>query len=267
MAATMVNTKIESKTINYKHFNRYTRMLKSSRRKYLALNDCIYFGEKYIRPYMEGWNSNTCQFHYEMIEALEAYEFLQVHVPYDHAKTTWISIVYPLWLITRDVSTQILLVSATPKLVQECLSVISWHLTRNQMLLVDFPYLKQGKQIEKWTDTQIYIKRKAISKDPTVEITGMGGAILGGKFNRIIGDDICDRNNMNSQQLRDKAEDWWLQDVHSRLTVNGKIANIGTLQHPDDLGVRLSANPKYYYIHKSAIIDEAKGEVLRKEIH
>ena len=94
----------------------------------------------------------------------------------------------------------------------------------------------------------------------------MGGSILGGKFNRIVGDDNpCDRNNMNTEQLRDAAEDWWLEDVHSRLTVGGHIANIGTLQHPDDLGVRVSRNPKYHYIHKSAIIDEGKGEVLWKE--
>jgi hypothetical protein len=67
---------------------------------------------------------------------------------------------------------------------------------------------------------------------------------------------------MNTLALRDKAENWWLEDVHSRLEPNGTLANIGTLQHPDDLGMRLSKNPKYKYIHKKAIIDEEKGITL-----
>ena len=240
----------------------YSKMNKSKRDKYLALNDCIFFGERYIKPFDSKWDSETAEFHYEMIDALETEEFVQIHVPFDHAKTTWISIVYPIWLIVKDTNVSILLISSTPKLVQKCLAVISWHLLNNKILLKDFPYIKKDEEIEKWTDSQIYVKRKIIKKDPTVEVVGMGGAILGGKFKKIIGDDVCDRNNMNTLALRDKATNWWLEDVHSRLEPGGGIANVGTLQHPDDLGMRLKANKQYRYIHHKAIINEDAGEVL-----
>lgn len=68
----------------------------------------------------------------------------------------------------------------------------------------------------------------------------MGGDILGGRFKFIIGDDICNRKNMNTKALRDKSEDWWRNDVTSRILEYGHIANMGTLQHSDDLSVRLS---------------------------
>ena len=61
-------------------------MALSERIKFTALGNCIFFGERYIKPYTEGWNARTSQFHYEMIDALEDYEFLQVHVPYDHER-------------------------------------------------------------------------------------------------------------------------------------------------------------------------------------
>lgn len=190
------------------------------------------------------------------------YERLQVHIPFEHAKTTWLSIVFPIWQIIKDTDIQMLLISATPKLVQKCLAVISWHLLNNKLLLSDFPYLKKSEEIEKWTDYQIYVERESISKDPTIEAVGMRGDILGGRFNFILGDDICNRKNMNTKFLRDKSEDWWANDVSSRITGGGHIANMGTLQHSDDLGVRLSKKKTYHYIKKKAIINEEKGEVL-----
>lgn len=242
--------------------NVYSKMPKTERDKYLAKNDCIFFGERYVKPYDTKWNSECAPFHYEMIDYLENDDYVQIHVPYDHAKTTWISIVYPLWILVNNPNDNILLISATPKLVQKCLQVISWHLLNNTRLRKDFPYLRKDIEADKWTDTQIYLERTNKSKDPSVEVVGMGGSILGGKYKKIIGDDVCDRNNMNTVGLRDKAENWWLEDVHSRLTPDGSIANIGTLQNPDDLGVRLSRNEKYKYIHHKAIIDEDKGITL-----
>jgi len=243
-------------------YESYLSLSTQDRRKYLALNDCIFFGENYVKPYDVKWTSETADFHYELINDILKYDRLQVHIPFEHAKTTWISIVFPLWQIIKDANVQILLISSTPKLVQKCLAVISWHLLNNKLLLRDFPHLKKNEELEKWTDSQIYVERNSISKDPTVEVVGMGGDILGGRFNFIIGDDICNRKNMNTKMLRDKASDWWANDVTSRIVEDGHIANIGTLQHKDDLGIRLSKKKTYFYIKKKAIIDEKKEKVL-----
>ena len=76
-----------------------------------AKDNCIYFGEKYIKPYDIKWTSKTAPLHYELIDSILKYERLQVHVPFEHAKTTWISIVFPLWQIIKDTNVQILLLS------------------------------------------------------------------------------------------------------------------------------------------------------------
>lgn len=244
---------------------KYLELPQNERAKYLAKNECIYFGERYIKPYDNKWTSQTALLHYELIDSILEYDRLQVHVPFEHAKTTWISIVFPLWQIILDVNVQILLISSTPKLVTKCLSVISWHLLNNKLLLHDFPYLKKNEEIEKWTDFQIYVERDSVSKDPTIEVVGVGGDILGGRYKFIIGDDICNRKNTNTKALRDKMEDWWFNDVTSRLIEGGHIANIGTMQHKDDLGNRLAKKKNYHYIKKKAIINEKKGIVLWKD--
>jgi len=248
--------------IDLQLINKYLKMPDNERAIYLAENDCIYFGERYIKPFDVKWTSKTVLLHYDLIDSILKYDRLQVHVPFEHAKTTWISIVFPLWQIVKDTNVQILLISSTPKLVQKCLSVISWHLLNNQLLLHDFPYLKKNEEIQKWTDYQIYVDRNSISKDPTIEVVGVGGDILGGRYNHIIGDDVCNRKNTNTLMLRNKMEDWWLNDVTSRVVEGGHIANIGTMQHKDDLGNRLAKKKRYHYIKKPAIIDEEKGITL-----
>jgi len=242
--------------------NKYLGMPENDRAKYLAENDCIYFGERYVKPYDLKWNSTTAPLHYELIDSILEYDRLQVHVPFEHAKTTWISIVFPLWQVIKDTNVQILLISSTPKLVAKCLSVISWHLLNNKLLLHDFPHLKKNEELQKWTDYQIYVDRDSISKDPTIEVVGQGGDILGGRYKYIIGDDVCNRKNTNTKMLRDKMEDWWFNDVTSRIVEGGHIANIGTMQHKDDLGNRLAKKKNYHYIKKPAIIDEGKGITL-----
>ena len=118
------------------------------------------------------------------------------------------------------------------------MSVISWHLLNNKQLLEDFPYLKKNEELEKWTDDQIYLDRGSVSKDPTIEVVGAGGDILGGRYDFIISDDLCNRKNTNTLALRDKMDDWWENDVTSRVVEGGHIANIGTMQHKDDQGIK-----------------------------
>lgn len=255
----MIDNNINSNVIEA--IDLFLKMPERERVKYLAEKDCIYFGEQYIKPYDKKWTSKTADVHRDMIDAAQRHKFCQYHVPFEHAKTTWISIVFPLWLIAKNHSYQILLVSSTPKLVGKCLSLIEWHILHNKKYKADFG-VRKSEAINKWTDTAIYIDREGASKDPTIEVVGMHGQVLGGRFDFIIGDDVCDRHNMNTVGLRDKAEDWWLTDIHSRLAADGHIINIGTVQKEDDLGIRLSKNKKYFYIQRKAIENEEKKQTL-----
>ena len=251
MTETMVDTKPDMKEA----LASWLELPESIKRRKLALQDCIYFGETYIKPFDKDWTSHTADFHRELINLLVSEEKLMVRIPFEHAKSTWISIVFPLWNICKDPDTSILLLSSTPTLVKKFLGVIKRHIEENPLIHRDFPYVKASKSQEKWSDSQIIIERTNIAKDPTVEVAGMGGAILGGRFRIIIGDDVSDRKNMNTRELRDKAADWWFEDVSSRLLEGGKIAYVGTLQHWDDLGCRLEDNGTYKSIIKQAVVD------------
>lgn len=261
----MTEAATAEKIVDRNILSSWLNLPESYKRKKLALNDCIYFGEQYIKPFDKDWTSKTADFHRELVNTIIKEDQVMIRIPFEHAKSTWVSIVFPLWNICRDIDTSILLLASTPTLVKKFLSVIKRHIEENPLIHRDFPHVKPSSSQEKWSDTQIIVQRNNITKDPTVEVAGMGGSILGGRFKIIIGDDVSDRKNMNTRELRDKAADWWFEDVSSRLLDGGKIAYVGTLQHWDDLGCRLEDNGTYTSIIKQAVVDWDAKKTLWEE--
>ena len=227
-----------------------------------AKNDIIFFGEYYIKPYDARWNCETADFHREMLDFIEAWTRVVIHIPFEHAKSTWISIVYPLWLLINDHNHLIALISATIRQAEGFLSAIKWHIENNRLLHEDFPELRPSSEVDKWAKQQIFIQRSTASPHPSIQALGCTGSILSARLTRAIGDDIVDRKKINTPELRDKIENWWLEDVVSRLYEDGKAITIGSLQHHDDLNCRLSKNPEYKYLKRQALIDEDTQKTL-----
>jgi len=221
----------------------------------LVLTNPTLFGEYYIKPYTRKWNSNTADHQYYMIEQMMIHHHIVIHVPVEHAKSTWFSLVLPLWFMCKDRNTQGCIISNTARQAEGFLRAIKWHMEYNELFLADFgDYIIPAKKV-KWADSAIMIERDSVqqSKDPTIAAIGTGGAILGARLDWVVADDILDLNNTQTEILRKKVEDWWLEIIDSRVVEDGRKIVLGTLQHTRDLLCYLSDLDEYFYVHLDAL--------------
>lgn len=88
---------------------------------------------------------------------------------------------------------------------------------------------------------------------------GVGSPPTGTGFKRIIIDDpIRRREDAESEVYRDKAWDWYAEDIYSRLEPGGAVILVCTLWHEDDVAARaIASEPNRWHVLKlKAISDE-----------
>jgi hypothetical protein len=81
------------------------------------------------------------------------------------------------------------------------------HIERGERLNEVMGNIKPDKP-EKWTDTEIIVKRESKRKDPTIAAIGVGGATLGKRADIGILDDILDLENTRTPEQREKIKFW-----------------------------------------------------------
>ena len=222
----------------------------------LCLANPALFGEYYIKPFTKKWTTETADHQYYMLEMMLRHKNLVVHVPIEHAKSTWFSIVVPLWFIYRDRNTQGCIISNTGRQAQAYLGVIKWHISNNPRLQADFGNQVSPDSDQKWTDEEIFVCRDPMqrSKDPTIRAIGTGGAVLGARLDWVVCDDIIDLSNSQTEHMREKVRQWYLETIDSRVHDGGRRIILGTLQHKEDLLCDLSNRKKtYYYVHLAGL--------------
>lgn len=236
--------------------NCFWKASKQERRYFSKSNPCI-FGEQYIKPYIRLWQSNTAKHQYYMMYEALISDNIVIHVPVEHAKSTWFSLVLPLWFLINDRNTHGCILSNTGNQAYGFLNAIKWNIENNPKLKLDFPEIQRDSQ-KKWTEKEIMIKRDKDKqgKDYTIIARGTGQAILGTRFEWVIADDICDLDNTATELQRKKTLNWWNEIVDSRVIEGGKKIIIGTLQHEKDLLCTLSDSKSYKYICLKALNDK-----------
>lgn len=230
----------------------------------LVLNNPALFGEYYIKPYTRKWDNNTADHQYYMVEQMLTHKSVVIHVPIEHAKSTWMSLVVPIWFMCRDRNTQGCILSNTARQAKGFMRAIKWHIEYNPRLKEDFgDYLIPNKPTKnnpdgKWTESEILLLRDENyqSKDPTICAVGTGGAINGARLDWVIADDILDLSNTQTEILRKKVEDWWDEIIDARIVDGGRKIVLGTLQHTKDLLCTLSDKSEFYYIRLPALDED-----------
>jgi hypothetical protein len=194
------------------------------------------FGEIYIKPLTAKWDTETADHQYIFIENILRNPRSITHVPVEHAKSTWISLVMPLWFLINDKNLNIVIISATARQAENFLKVIKLHIEQNQLFKEDFPYIKRDMN-QKWTNTEIFIQRDIgmMSKDASILAIGTGGQFLGARVDVLIGDDICSLDNSSTEHMREKLLSWFNEIADSRVVKDGRTILLGTLQNLKDL--------------------------------
>jgi hypothetical protein len=133
--------------------------------------------------------------------------------------------------VNPNVSGQIL--AESQETGKKFLSEIKQHLTQNETL--EYFYGKH-ESTTGWTRTEITTcQRTIIAKEPTLEVLGVGGRLVGRRAQIQWGDDMVSPINSATEQLRKKLLDWWNTVVCPMLNPGGVQKIRGTRYFTRDL--------------------------------
>jgi len=192
---------------------------------------------KQIRTSMIRWAEhcgfNPARHHRLLIQHLEAVargdiERLAIFMPPGSAKSTYASILFPSWLLSQDPKAMFLAASHTTELAER------WGRRVRNLIIENSAILK----IALSEDNQA-AQRWGLQEGGEYMAAGANVGIAGfrAKYG-LIDDPIRSRQDADSQTVRDRIWDWYLNDFRPRLIPNARQILIQTRWHEDDLAGR-----------------------------
>lgn len=179
-------------------------------------------------------------------------------MPPRHGKSELISIQYPAWAIGRNPNLQIIEASYSAELAQDF-----GRQTRN---LVASPNYQKIFKTAIAEDSSSRASWNTLGRG-AYNAVGVGGSATGKGADRLIIDDpIKNRQDADSQVIRDGVWNWYTSTARTRLMPEGAIILVLTRWHDDDLAGRIlrSENAKDWEIVEFPAI-AIKDEPHRKE--
>ena len=204
------------------------------------------------RRYKPAW------FHEEIAKKLERVEKgeikrLMIFVPPRHGKSQLATINFPAWYLGRNPEKEVITASYSAELAQDFGSKTRELFKDDIFKLIFKTRLKQDEQNKaKWKTTG----------GGSYTSVGIGGAITGrGADVLIIDDPIKNREEAESQTIRDKHWDWYTSTAYTRLEKGASVVLILTRWNIDDLAGRLlkkqdEGGDKWEIIQYPAIEDD-----------
>ncbi len=195
------------------------------------------------------------EFHHEICDIMnvvsteEVNKRVAVAAPRSHAKSSFLSKAFPIHEIVYRKRRYIIVISETPMVSSANLEWIKTQLQSNEKLRRDFGALLSPKQQMNPRDNSSEFiawedlgggKQKQLT---LVQAASSGQALRGRNWNGhrpdlIVCDDLEDKRNTNTEQLRQELKDWFRQVVIPLGDPEGKktaIVFMGTTVHPESL--------------------------------
>lgn len=128
---------------------------------------------------------------------------------------------------------------------------------RNEEYRERFPHVRI---VQKDGDHSFTVQRDRILKEPTVTSTYAGGPISGGRWDRIICDDLVNLiRNSKTRQARKYLREWFYRDVVNSLARGGRLTMLGTPQHHEDLHTAVEEDKRFRVAKYPAVDEEDTG--------
>ena len=174
--------------------------------------------------------------------------------------TSQLSVVRPLHELGKDPTLRVVIVSNTggqaSKIARPLMQMIE---TPGGPLHEVFPDLVPSpRESDPWHAGALTVMRPTIAKDPSIQVTGIHGNILGARIDLLILDDILDYENTRTANLRDDLWNWIQSTLMGRLTARARVLCVGTAFHPDDALHRLAKHPGWMARRYPAIDEQGR---------
>lgn len=204
------------------------------------------FGHLYLSHHLAKPPSRMHEELFGMLESLTQTDGgrLAVAAPRNSAKSTLVTLLYPLWSICHGKHRFIVLLSDTAEKAAEFLDHIKRELVTNTRLAEDYPEAceRTGRypRAPRWRANEIIT-----ANDIKVAAQGVNQNIRGRRHAQdrpdlIIVDDAESRENTNTAEARAKLDDWFNKAILKAGTKETRVLVVGTIQHYDSLLAKLT---------------------------
>jgi hypothetical protein len=223
------------------------------------------FGDVYIGPYDPRWEAPLPRVAREFMVFMASVKRGVVYTPPEFLKSTSLQ-VYALWLTARYAAAGRLgeltglFLSEEAGLAERNLSVVSWHIDNNVLLREDFvdvagrPLLEPDPDEDKWTDSEIIVRRGGKVKDPTWQAKGLTGAgIQGARILHMLGDDVITPRSAGSPTVQERAINLWDTQITTRVLEDGQAVATGNYNGPADMLAKLAARTAYAVLRRPSL--------------
>ena len=183
---------------------------------------------------------------YAWVESALSNPLLLLNVPPRHAKTTIMSVWFPIWQYACNRDTQIIIASQTSGgAAMKIARKVAYELESNKKLNEAFGRFRPLDSNRPWrvAKGELEVEGKDLSirtGDLSLQVRGAGQDILGMEADWVIADDMTDRGIAVSEAKRREESDWFLGEVLTRLAPEGRAFCIGQRVHSDDIYGRLA---------------------------
>ena len=193
------------------------------------------------------------------LEAVERGEItrLMVCMPPGSAKSTYSSVEFPPWFIGRNPGLNTIAASHTQELAERfgrrVRNIVGASEFRSAF---GFGLSADSTAAGRWDN----------EKGGEYFAAGVGGSITGRRADLVVIDDpVKSREDADSQRSRDKAWDWYVNDLLTRLKPGARQIVVMTRWHEDDLGGRILERERDKWTVLELPMEAKPGDALGRE--
>jgi len=185
-------------------------------------------------------------FHKEILDFCQRTDLKRkgILMPRYFLKSTCITCSMPIWLWINNPEIKSMIVTETHKKAEDSLNFIKGQLERNELLRYIFPECvvdDAWKRQHRWSSIALDLPSRGITKDPSIQVLGVGNAAQGIHVDHIFLDDIIGQKDMLSPIEAQNTWTWFSNVEELLITPDRSKAHgsyiylIGTHYAPEDL--------------------------------
>lgn len=192
------------------------------------------------------------------------YQILVIDEPPRHGKSQQISIDFPAWFIGKNPDGEIITASYSGDLAQD-FGGKTKQKVESDIYKAIFPNVRLKEDEKAKAKWSIQVPdpnnpEKWIPAKGGYRAVGVGGPITGRGANiAIVDDPIKNREEADSEIMREKLWQWFTSTLFTRLEPGGVVIVMHTRWHMDDLAGRILANPDFAPITKHIHLPAISG--------
>lgn len=175
-------------------------------------------------------------------------------MPPGSAKSTYASVLFPPWLMQRQPQANVLAASHTTELAEKWGRRVR-NLVNEHSVTLGITPSRDSQAAGRWS----------LTSGAEYYAAGVGTGIAGfrAKYG-LIDDPIRSRQDADSELIRDRIWDWYINDFRTRLVPGAAEVLIQTRWHEDDLAGRALNHSKWHVISLPAICESKDDQLGRK---